>query len=247
MVLLWSALTCACAGNIVVGTGKPPDSLKVISGMVQETERIIATAQIDLMTAQGHYPVSAALILQKPSYFRMEIIPVIGTPDFFLASTPDDLRVYIPSRGEFYSGKPSAENLGRFLSWTMNVEDMVMIFSGTYPPLTGENTSYESYMEGQMLRVDMKASSGYSQMIWIAQDGRIIKLVRNGSDGREIYSVQYEGYEPGSPFAGKIIVKMADDVTSISVRFTDIKKEKATDLSIFELPAPAGIKTIKLD
>jgi hypothetical protein len=31
------------------------------------------------------------------------------------------------------------------------------------------------------------------------------------------------------------------------VRFTDIKKEKATDLSIFELPVPAGIKTIQLD
>lgn len=246
MALLLFALTCGCAGHVMVAASKPPDSLQTLSRMIQETDRIIATAQIDLMTVQGHYPVRAALILQKPSYFRMEMLPVIGTPDFFLTSKPDDLRVYIPSRNEFYSGKPSAENLGRFLSWAMNVEDMVMIFSGAHPLLTGENLSYESYAEGHLLRVEMKTSS-CSQVIWIGQDGKIVKLVRNGSDGRETYSVQYEDYEPGSPLAGKITVKMADDVTSISVRFTDVKKEKATDLSIFELPVPAGIKTIHLD
>jgi len=247
MILLWSALTCGCAGNAVVEAGKPPDSLEIISRMIQKTDRIVATAQVDLMTVQGHYPVNAAMILQKPSYLRMEILPVIGTPDFFLTATPEDLRVYIPSQGEFYSGKPSAENLGRFLSWAMNIEDMVMIFSGAYPPLAGENISYESDVEGHLLRVDMKTSSGYSQMIWMAQNGRIVKLVRNGSDGREIYSVQYEDYEPGSPLAGRITIKMADNVTSISVRFTDMKKEQATDLSIFELPIPVGSKIIKLD
>lgn len=247
MVLFLSALTCGCAGNTIIGTSNPPDSLEIISRMIQKTDRIVALAQVDLMTAQGHYPVSTALILQKPSYLRMEILPVIGTPDFFLTATPDDLRVYIPSQSEFYSGKPSAENLGRFLSWAMNVEDMVMIFSGAYPALTGENISYESYVDDHLLRVDMKTPSGYSQMIWIEQNGRMAKLVRNGPDGREIYSVQYEEYMPEIPLAGRITIKMADNVTSISVKFTDIKKEKAMDLSIFELPIPVGSKIIKLD
>ena len=245
MVLLLLTLTCGCAGKTPVAN-MPPDALQTLSRMIQETDRMIAIAQIDLMTVQGHYPVRAVLILQKPSYLRMEMLPVIGTPDFFLTSTPDKLTVYIPSQGEFYSGKPSARNLGRFLSWAMNLEDMVMIFSGAYPLLAGENMSYESYEESHLLRVDMKTSS-CSQGIWIGQDGRIVKLVRNGADGRETYSVRYEDYEPGSSLARKITVKMADNVTSMSVRFTDIKKEKATDLSIFELPVPAGIKTIQLD
>jgi hypothetical protein len=77
----------------------------------------VATAEIDLKTEQGHYPVRAALIMQKPSYLRLEILPVIGTPDLYLAATPDHLQIFIPSREEFYSGKPSAENLARFLPW----------------------------------------------------------------------------------------------------------------------------------
>ena len=117
-------------GRIVVGPDVPPEkSLEILSRTIHETDRIVATAQIDLMTAQGHYPVRAALILQKPSYLRLEMLPVIGTPDFFLTATPDDMRIFIPSQGEFYSGKPSAENLARFLPWALNIEDIVMILS----------------------------------------------------------------------------------------------------------------------
>jgi outer membrane lipoprotein-sorting protein len=247
IVLLLSALICGCAGKTVIETGLPPKSLEILSQTIHETDTIVATAQIDLTTAQGHYPVRAALILQKPSCLRLEMLPVIGTPDFILTATPDDMRVYIPSQGEFYSGKPSAENLERFLSWALNIEDIVMIFSGAYPPLAGKNISYESYAEGDLLRVDMKTSSGLSQMIWMDQNGRMAKFTRNASAGREIYQVQYEDYETGSPLAGRITIKMADHVTSISVKYTDVKIEKAMDSSVFELPVPAGIKIIKLD
>jgi hypothetical protein len=248
MVVLLSALACGCAGKTVVVPSVPPEKiLEIISRTINETDRIVATAQIDLMTAQGHYPIRAALILQKPSYLRLEMLPVIGTPDFFLTATPDDMRIFIPSRGEFYSGKPSTENLTRFLPLALNIEDIVMIFSGAYPTLAGKNLSYESYAEASLLRVDRKVPGGGSQIIWMEKNGRMAKLIRNGSDSREIYQVQYEDYEQGSPFAGRITIKMADQVTSISVKYTDIKIEKATDLSIFELPVPAGIKTILLD
>lgn len=247
IVFLLSILVCGCAGTIGTGSGMPPASLTAVSRVIQETDRIVAETRIELMTVQGQYPVRAALILQKPSYLRLEILPVIGTPDLFLTATSDDMRVYIPSRREFYSGKPSAENLERFLSWALNIEDVVMIFSGTYPPLTGKHISYESYAEGNLLRVDMKTSSGGAQMIWMEKDGRMARLVRHGSDGREVYQVQYEDYEPASPLAGRITIRMADQVTSVCVKFTDVRIEKATDLSIFKLPVPAGVKTINLN
>jgi len=247
MVFLLSVLTSGCVGKTVIGLGMPPESLATVSRTIQETDRIVATTQIELMTAQGHYPVRAALIMQKPSYLRLEMLPVIGTPDLFLTATPDDMRVYIPSRSEFYSGKPSAENLERFLSWALNIEDMVMIFSGAYPLLTGKDISYESDVEGNLLRVDMKTPSGSSQVVWMEKNGRMVRLVRNGSDGRELYRVQYEEYAPAHPLAGKITIRMADHITFVSLKFTDIKIEKAADLSIFQLPVPAGSKIIKLD
>ena len=247
-VLLLAVFACGCAGTTAV---TPRMSLKefakIFPPAINEADRIVATAQIDLMTAQGHYPVNAALVIQKPSYLRLEMLPVIGTPDFFLTATPENMRIFIPSQGEFYSGKPSAGNLMRFLPWAFNIEDIVMIFSGAYPPLAGEKLSYGSSVENGILRVDMKTSSGLSQIIWVGEDGRIRKFVRNDPDGREIYSVQYEDYPMGTALARRITIKMADQVTSISVKYTDIKIEKATDFSIFELPIPAGIKIIKMD
>lgn len=246
-VLLLSMLACGCAGKSVSGSGMPPQSLEIISRTLHEGDRIVATAQIDLMTVQGHYPVRAALILQKPSYLRLEMLPVIGTPDFFLTATPDDMRIFIPSQGAFYSGKPSAGNLARFLPGALNIEDMVMILSCTHPPLAGKNVSYASYEEAGLRRVDMKAPMGPSQTVWMEKNGRMVRLIRHGPDGSEIYSVQYEHYAPGSLFAEKITIQWADNVTSITVRYSDLKVEKATDLSIFELPAPVGIKIIQLD
>jgi hypothetical protein len=40
---------------------------------------------------------------------------------------------------------------------------------------------------------------------------------------------------------------MADGITSISVKYSELKIEKAADLSVFELPVPAGVKLILLD
>ncbi len=245
VVFLWLLmLACGCAWKTA---GIPPKSLEIISQTIHETDRIVATAQIDLMTAQGHFPVRAALVLQKPSYLRLEMLPLIGTPYFFLTATPDDMRIFIPSRGEFYSGKPSAENLARFLTFALNIADMVMIFSGSYPPLAEQNLSYASYEEADLLRVDMKTPSGLSQTIWMEKNGRIARLVRHDSDGREIYQVHYEDYAPQGHLAEKITIQWTDNVTSVSVKYSDLKIEKATDLSVFELPVPAEIKIIKMN
>ena len=247
MVLLLSMLIFGCAGKSVIGSGLPPKPLELIARTISETDRIVATAQIDLMTAQGHYPLRAALIIQKPSYLRLEMLPVIGTPDFFLTATPEALRIFIPSQGELYSGKPSAENLARFLPWALNIEDMVMILSCAYPPLVGKHLPYTSYEEAGLLRIDMKTGYGPSQTIWMENDGRMARLIRHSPDGREIYSVRYEDYAVGSPLAGKITIQWADNVTSVCVKYSDLKVEKANDFSIFELPVPADIKVIKMD
>lgn len=246
IVLLLSMLACGCVGKAVRGSVMPPKSLELIR-TIHETDRIVATVRLDLMTAQGRYPIKAALILQKPSYFRLEVLPVIGTPDFFLAASSDAMSIFIPSQGEFYTGKPSAENLARFLPWAFNIEDIVTIFSGAYPPLTGNKLSYESYVEDHVLRVLMTTSTGASQTVWMNKNGTIAKLIRNGTDGKEIYQVLYEDYEPASRLPGRIIIEMVDHITSVTATFTDVRIEKATDLSVFELSAPVGMEIIKLD
>jgi len=247
-LLLLPGLIYGCLQRTIAHLDVPSEKqLTAISGTVTQDKTLSAIAQIDLVTKQGYRPLRAALIIKKPSYLRLELIPVIGTPDIFITVTPFQMSIFIPSKGEFYRGKPTGANLGQFLSWDFNIEDIVMILCGTYPSLPGKDVSSHSYQEGNLLRIEIKAKSGSSQTIWVGEKNRLLKYIRNDESGREIYQVQYEDYEQESFIAGKITIKMADGVTSISVKYSGLKIETAADLSIFELPVPEGIRTIFLD
>ncbi len=247
-LLLLAVLAGGCLRQTVTYPDFPSEKvLAAISGVVAEDDILSATAQIDLVTIHGYQPVKAAVIMKKPSYLRLELLPVIGTPDFFLAASPEKMSIFIPSKGEFYSGLPTVANLKRFLPWQFNIEDIVMIFSGTYPSLKEKVIAYQSYREKNFLRIEMKAQSGCSQIIWMGENNRLLKLVRNDEQGKEIYNVKYDHYDTQSSIAGEITISMADGITSLSIKYSDLKIEKATDLSIFDLPIPANVKTIPLD
>jgi hypothetical protein len=176
----------------------------------------------------------------------LELIPPLGPPELFLTATPDEMKILLPAKGEFYQGKPTGYNLSRFLPWQFNIEDIVFIFAGTYPPLT-DIATYKSQAEGNVLRIEMIARSGASQRLWIGKDGRLLRFLRRDRSGHELYSGKYEDYTQNDPIAHKITFSMADGITSISINYFDLKIEEATDSSIFDLPLPAGFKRFLLD
>ena len=241
-------LASGCIQQTVIHNDSTPEKiLSAISKAVAEDDILSATARIDLVTLHGYYPARAAVIIKKPSYFRLELLPVIGTPDFFLVASPEKMSIFIPSRGEFYRGQPTQTNLAKFLPWQFNIEDLVMIFSGTYPSLKEKVITYQSYQENNFLRIEMKAQSGCSQIIWVGENNQLRKLVRNDEHGKEMYHVEYDRYGTHEAIAGKISISMADGITSLSIKYSDLKIEKATDLSIFDLSIPVNVKTILLD
>ena len=240
-------LHVACTKNIIIP--HDPSTQKVlltVSGTVSESDVLSTVAQINLVTPGGYYPARAVLVIKKPSYLRLELLPPRGPPDFFLTATPLEMKILLPSKGEFYRGAPTGHNLSRFLPWQFSIEDIVAIFAGTYPPLIG-NVAYLCYPEGNNLRIEMKAQSGIAQTIWIGSDNRLGRLVRYDENGKAIYCAEFEDYGEGKNIAGKITVSIAESVTSITIKYSDLKIEKAKDLLIFDLPVPAGFKTILLD
>ena len=95
--LLLSGLTCGCLQRTITNSDVPSEKyLIAISGAVTQDKTLSVLAQIDLVTKQGYQPVRAGLVIKKPSYLRLELLPVIGTPDFFLAATPAAMSIFIP-------------------------------------------------------------------------------------------------------------------------------------------------------
>jgi hypothetical protein len=247
ILILIVTLHVACARQAIISSDPSAEkSLLSISGALPETDIMTAIAQIDLVVPEGRYPARAVLILKKPSYLRLELLPPIGTPDFFLTANPNEMKILLPGKNEFYSGKPTGHNLSRFLPWQFDVGDIVAVFAGAYPPLTGD-VNYLRYPEGDNVRIEMKAQSRIAQTVWLDKQGRLIRLVRSDEYGREQYSAEFADYAEDSPMAGKITLRMADGSNSITVKYSGLKIERAKDLSIFDLPVPAGFKTIILD
>ncbi len=217
-----------------------------ISNAIPEDYTLSGSAQINVVTSQGYFPLRAAVIIKKPAYLRLELLPPMGPPDFFLVTTPQEMKILLPEKGELYQGEPNGHNMSRFLPWNFNIEDIVAVFSCTCPPLAGD-VSCLRYPEENNLRIEMEVKSQIMQRIWIGSAGRLSKIERYDEMGKLLFSAEFTNYTEGSPIAGKIYVVMADGISSITVKYTDLKIEKEKDLSIFDLPVPDGFKKIYLD
>jgi hypothetical protein len=247
--LLWLFFfVYGCAGQAIVYPDSPSEKIPtaIFSGPIAEDDIVSAIVDINLTSPDGYYPTRAALIIKKPSYLRLEMLPVIGTPDFLLAASPEKMSIFIPSKENFYYGQPTGANLRKFIHWQFDIEDIVMIFTGTYPSLKEKDMSYQSYREKNFLLTEMKAPSGCSQIFWVGSNNRLFKIVRNDKNGKEIYTVRYFYDDPPRTLPEKITISMADGITLLSVKFSDIRIEKATDLSIFDLPIPDNVNVIFL-
>jgi len=249
VILLWLLFfVYGCAGQAIIYPDSPAEKIPttIFSGPIAEDDVVSAIVDIDLTSPDGYYPTKAALIIKKPSYLRLELLPVFGTPDFLLAASPEKMSIFIPSKENFYYGQPTGANLRKFIHWQFNIEDIVMIFAGTYPSLKEKDMSYQSYRENSLLRMEMKAPSGCSQIVWIGENNRLFKMVRNDENGKELYTVKYFYDQAPHTLPAKITISMADGITFLSVKFSEIRIEKATDLSIFDLPIPANVNVILL-
>jgi hypothetical protein len=248
ILLLLPVLACGLNKPTIANSEFSAGEIKTSAfGSINEDEIFSALAQIDVVTPNGYYPVKAALIIKKPCYLRMELLPIIGVPDFFLTASPEMMKIFIPSKGEFYSGRPTVSNLKKFLPWPMEIADVIMIFTGTYPSLKENNISYQRRLEDNLLRVEMNAPSGSSQIIWVGENNKLLKLVRKNETGEELYNVKYIYGADLSELPKEIKINMTDETISLSIKYSDVKVEQATDLSVFDLAIPSNVKEIILE
>ena len=241
-------LSCGAKKQTVIVNGFSADAMTSSSTGVEHQDDVIsALAEIDILTSNGYYPVKAALVLKRPCYLRVELLPVIGVPDFVLTATRDNMNIFIPSRGELYTGQPTADNLKKFLPWPMEIEDIVMILTGTFPALPEKKIDDQEFREENLLRREMKALSGRSQIIWMQAQNKPVKMLRKDEAGQELYHVQYVYDDHAGGLPQQITIQMGDGVSSLSVKYSDVKIEKTADLSVFHLEIPPNTQEIPLE
>lgn len=218
-----------------------------VSGEWNAEDTFSALAKVSFVTPDGYYPAKVALVMKRPSHLRLEILSLIGSPDFYFVASAETMRVFVPSRMELYVGKPSRANLKKFLPWSAGIEDMVMMLTGTYPALQEENVSYQEYLEGNQRRIEMRAPSGEFQIVWRNKNDKLLKFARLNANNETLYTAEYSYKNEETVFPAKVVIHMNAGSTSLSVNYLDVKIEKTSDLSVFDLIVPEYVNEIIME
>jgi hypothetical protein len=205
-------------------------------------------------TEEGRYPLKLAVIAAKPASLRLEAIPVIGLPDFFLSIHKGILKVHIPQEGEYYIGPATIKNLKSFFPIQLAVQDLVAFLMGCRPIIFSEQIRMNSFSEGKFHRVDILSNENHPlQSLWITPEN--LNLVRldafeKNEDGP--LTVYFDEYYTENDVLMPSRIRFQSpgrDRRDISLKYESATFEPLTNETetLFDLPVPEGVKTIILE
>jgi hypothetical protein len=210
-------------------------------------------ADMEIETMGRKYPARMAVMAKGLDCLRMEAIPLIGPPDFMLSIKGNRLRVYLPSKGEFYNGEAS-RHLSRFVPIPIDVRDIVPVLMGTYPPLEKGDCFTDVLTEGELRRVNVVSATGDPRMcLWFkTQDRNLARLTMTDRLEQTEHTVVFSDYTMIDDIVmpQKIVIRRGGMVSipqTITIRYTDMEFSDDIDDKDFELPLPAGVKLVEMD
>lgn len=257
-VLLFSCCLASCAPSrlspLPEGT-LPPSHLGLRWAEIAAANKVqgsfSAIAQIDLQTDSVKRHLTIALQMQHPARLRIESLPLIGNPDFFLSLNDEHLKVFLPGRKEFYLGRPTHENLIHFLPFNLPPADIVATLMGIpCLPASDRIIGFRESTAGGSLRLELFLTNNEAQIMWFeGVTKRLVGMEILDSTGKIIHRVNYgAGHQFGnSRLPEEVTIVSREKSTRLHVQYTEMELLAPGDEVIFDLPIPPGLTPIILD
>ena len=188
-----------CAGRRVaplpevnISPRKPPSGR--LHASIPGDQTLTVTARIEIKSHGERHLLKAALMMKRPAHLRLESIPLLGPPDFFLSIDAGEIRVFIPGkegnllrrsghRGESFPILPPGPAGGRdgFPP------------DGPLPENGGDGFFIVARgMGGWLYRVDQYRSGGKILSLWIDPSGDLLRRIRAFTEGGNIaYTAEF--------------------------------------------------------
>lgn len=210
-----------------------------------------AVAQVVVNTEEGRYPIKLAIIAAKPASLRLEAIPIIGLPNFFLSIHNGLMKVYLPQNGEYYVGPATIDNLKSFVPIHLAVPDLVDLLMGCRPTISSEQTILKGHSEGTSYRLDILSRENQAlQSLWIDPENLYLtRLDRFGKSGEKLLTVYFDEYiqdnDVSMPSRVRFQMPGREDERNISLRYDGATFAPSTIETerIFDLSVPEGVRT----
>jgi hypothetical protein len=226
----------------------PEAALRALAATTPGAQAVTATAKIEINHHGDRYPLKVAVMMKRPAYLRVESIPLMGPPDFYLSVAEGELRVFLPGKGAFYTGRATPQNISRFFPVFLPAADMVSLLMGVPPEVAEEMQSLGGDWEEGLYRLDQYKSGRRMRSLWIdPSGGRLIRFRRFTEEGTVIYTADFADHvRIGEGFLPQQVTIRGEEMAVLTVRHADLR-QFAADPESFPLPVPEGITPILLD
>jgi hypothetical protein len=249
LITAFGSLLSGCAGGraaVPGGTYALPEAALHALAASDPRGTVTATARIEINNHGQRYPLKAAMMMRRPADLRLESIPFLGPPDFFLSIDSGELRVFLPEKGAFYTGPAAIWTISRFLPLALPAAEIVSLLMGRPPAEGGTSSSLDGEREDELYRVDQYQNGRKIRSLWIDPAGGVLIRVRTFAARDEIvYTADFAEYtRVGTGFMPKRLT-ISSETVSLALRYTDIRMLD-DDTASFALPIPQGITPIPL-
>lgn len=255
-LLLWIALIAlsvfGCAGRAPFVPPAfyeyPEAALRVLAKNSPGGQAVTTAARIEIRHQDKRYLLRVAVMMNRPDLLRVESIPLLGPPDFFLSVANGELRVFLPVKNAFYRGLATPHNVSRFFPVSVPVADLVPLLMGVPPGGADQTTAYRGMQEEELYRMDHYPSGRRTRSLWIEPEaGRLSRFQRFTDQGTVLYTADLtEHVRVGDDYLPRKVTIRGGDMTTLTVRQDDPRHITA-DPESFPLAIPAGTIPILLN
>ena len=213
------------------------------------------SARIKVQSPDGSYSSACAVMLRYPDAIRVETIPPFGPPNLFLAINGAALNIYLPGKGEFYTGSANVTNISRFLPFPLDAQELIPILLGVLPQNFFPSGAFlETDEDNGLYRINALFNGKPIRSCWIDPlSGDLQKIEFLGLDGKTLYSAKItnhkriDGVSLPQHVEFRFVAPGKADLF-LSVNYSELKVFSGEDgNSVYDLELPPGIMPIPLD
>jgi len=124
---------CATVPILPPETPDPQELFRRVQDRGQQIQGLKSLARVKVSAPGRNYSGPEILWARRPSFLRLESLGPLGTPQLYMTTDDQGVRVYIPAENRYYHGPTQGRLLSMALPILLPVPDMVSILLGDVP------------------------------------------------------------------------------------------------------------------
>ena len=208
-----------------------------------------AYARVKVVGPRRKFGFSEAISVARPDAVRLDTVGPFGRVFSILATDGGSLRFVSPGDRRMYAGAPTAENLGRFLPFTLRIEDIVAVFLGGCPEPAGEGSLvYEPSDATLRLRTANRSGSS-SLAVYDARTLDLRQLQIIDPPPAIAAVLDYDSWKPanGILYPQRLRVSVPARQVTMTIHFERVEPNAPIGGDLFALRAPKGFEVIPIE